>query len=158
MNEKNDPRVWWNIDKKIEMAPGGNERGAYLLIIHIKETITILRPKKFQLIEGHYAYAGSARNGIKTRLHWHLKKDKPVRWHVDQLTTRGQITTVLWSEKLSECDLSRMLRKKGHEEPMKGFGSSDCKNRCHSHLFRLNLETGQPFFDSHVRLDLTGNG
>lgn len=81
---------------------------------------------------GTYVYTGSARRGLEARIARHHKKDKPLRWHIDYLTSRpeAQITRV---ERLAipEC---RANREVAGSVPVPGFGASDCRAGCGSHL------------------------
>ncbi len=149
---------FWDVDNKRKHRPSPQDRGSYVLLIQLNHQIVITRPSNNKMPPGWYAYAGSARNGILARLKWHKKKNKRLTWHVDQLTTHGHLAGVLWSKSLSECDFADMLRKRGYNEIVKGFGASDCTNNCFSHLFWLSCsETGQPLFDLHVGLNLSRN-
>lgn len=141
----------WNIDDAKELMPSAKDRGSYVLFVHLDKDIVVKRPASYRLRRGTYGYAGSARNGILSRIQWHLKEDKRVIWHVDQLTMQGRIQGVMWSKRLSECDLANMLREKGWTEPMKGFGASDCENNCFSHLFYQEaLRNTQSSFHYHA--------
>ena len=113
--------------------------GAYVLLIELAEPLRFERPALgCAVMEGALAYVGSARGGggIGARLARHFRLDKPVRWHVDELTNRAAAMAALAVPEGSECDLATRLLASGLFEPaMRGFGSSDCRG-CLSHLFR----------------------
>jgi len=114
-------------------------KGIYILIINVKKDISIEVGAlvKINFKKGKYAYIGSAQNNLKKRIQRHLSKDKKKRWHIDYLlmTPGVKVESVHYQEakKDEECKIALMLSSV--EEPIKGFGISDC--RCYSHLFRL---------------------
>ncbi len=119
--------------------------GIYALIIRIKEAreleIGDLVRAKFK---GEYLYVGSAHGpGGLQRVTRHIKVSKGSfggnHWHIDYLTGPGEIreTWLIPTEKNLECELVANLVEV-FEQPVKGFGSSDCD--CFSHLFRYNPE------------------
>jgi len=111
--------------------------GAYVLKIGLKTAIHVILAGRspIKLSAGRYLYCGSAYGpgGLRARLTSHWRRQKSLRWHVDQLTARG-ITMGAWVVPSGdECDLVRMLSDL--PTPITGFGSSDCKI-CRSHLLR----------------------
>jgi len=118
------------------------EPGTYLLLIRLSRTVSILpgRLGRAVLVPGIYAYVGSAQGpgGLAARLTRHLRPDKRPHWHVDALTTAAPVSVVWWvaSADRLECQWSGLLQALlGIEEPVPGFGASDC--RCRTHLYRL---------------------
>jgi Uri superfamily endonuclease len=109
--------------------------GIYLLIIRLpgRRRITIggMGYQCFQ--RGSYAYVGSARKGMKSRLDRHLKDAKRLHWHIDYLLPYGEIEAIVYGQSQSdkECLLANELNRCFQCRP--GFGSTDC--RCPSHLF-----------------------
>jgi histidyl-tRNA synthetase len=95
--------------------------------------VSIGRRIGVKLPAGRYLYCGSARGpgGLRARIARHLRRRKPLRWHVDQLTTRGTVIAVWAIPGGDECDLVARLALL--PVPLPGFGSSDCR-RCRSHL------------------------
>ncbi len=120
--------------------------GAYILQIDLAEAapVTIARRQPQVLPAGRYLYCGSANGpgGLKSRLARHMRKRKPVHWHIDQLTERGTVAGSWIVLKGRECDLVSMLGQL--PMPIPGFGSSDCA-RCRSHL--LHWPQGMPAGD-----------
>ena len=114
--------------------------GAYVLVIDTGYTITLkIRGRAHRLSPGRYLYCDSARGpgGIRARVGRHLKKEKSLRWHVDQLTAKGEISNVIVAPDSTECALYEQLSAiPGGVIPIPGFGSSDCR-RCPAHLLRV---------------------
>jgi Uri superfamily endonuclease len=42
---------------------------------------------EFDFPAGQYLYTGSARRNLEARIARHLRRDKPLRWHIDYLLT-----------------------------------------------------------------------
>lgn len=123
------------ISVSLSACPAGP--GAYVVAIAIAAPLTVrlggglsalLRP-------GRYLYCGSAYGpgGLQARLARHFRKDKSIRWHVDQLTTAGEVKGA-WAVALgNECELVERLGFL--PVPIDGFGATDCTH-CRSHLLR----------------------
>jgi Uri superfamily endonuclease len=96
-------------------------------------TVTIAGWPPAELPAGRYLYCVSAKGpeGLRSRLARHMRRGKPLRWHIDQLTERGAVTGIWVARDGQECDLVAMLALL--PMPIQGFGSSDCA-RCYSHL------------------------
>ena len=122
-----------------EIAGLPAEAGAYALVLDVADTLTLIRPRRGSdtLGTGWYIYAGSARGpgGIRARVARHMRQDKAVHWHIDQVTTRKG--TRVWAVPLrgrTECDLvSDLTASDRFVATHPGFGSSDCR-RCIAHL------------------------
>ena len=120
------------------------EGGAYALILDVTETLALSRPRAAcdPLAAGWYIYAGSARGpgGIRARLARHMRQDKAVHWHIDQVTIRNG--TRVWAAPFpdrTECHLVSDLTASGRfVATHPGFGSSDCK-LCPAHLLMWQL-------------------
>jgi Uri superfamily endonuclease len=66
------------------------------------------------------------------RINRHFSKKKKLRWHIDYLlNSPGVRITDSWTSSLPECRLNQSTRG---EIIVNGFGSSDCRNGCGSHL------------------------
>ena len=116
--------------KDIPGAPG-----AYILVVALTRPLTItIFGTTGTLRAGHYLYCGSAYGpgGLRARIARHLRPSKPVRWHIDRLTTSGKVRGAWIFPDSDECALARSLAHL--PVPIPGFGSSDCPN-CRSHLF-----------------------
>ena len=109
---------------------------SYQLHINIKNNIEIQIGKlgKFTFPRGHYIYTGSAKKNIDERIKRHQSNspDKKLHWHIDFLLNdkNAKITEVQKFDK-EECILNQ---ETCGEIIIAGFGSSDCKNKCKSHL------------------------
>ena len=114
-------------------------KGVYVLIINVKHNIGIKIGAlgKINFKKGKYAYVGSSQNNLTKIIRRHLSKNKKKKWHIDYLLMNPHVKVesahCKEAKKDEECKIAHMLSSV--EEPVRGFGSSNCK--CHSHLFRL---------------------
>ncbi len=121
-------------------------KGVYCLVISVQKDIDVeigaIGRKAFK--KGKYVYVGSAQNSLEKRTARHFRegKDKKIRWHIDYLleNAKAKPEKALYKNagKQEECAIALHLAKT--EEPVKGFGCSDCK--CGSHLFRMKSLKG----------------
>ena len=112
--------------------------GAYAIVITLTRPLDLRLPRRagVTLRPGRYVYCGSAYGpgGLRARIGRHLRKTKPIRWHVDRITAAGTITAVNAAPGGNECALlAKVLAVPGSSAPVPGFGSSDCR-RCPAHL------------------------
>ncbi len=126
-------------------------KGAYCLLIRLRrpQTIAVGRLGVFRFPRGYYAYCGSALGGLRPRLRRHLRKDKPLHWHVDYLLASPQAelveTAVFPTGERLECEIARlMLRRPGAAVVVRGFGSSDCRQGCPAHLVHFRRRPELP--------------
>ena len=83
---------------------------------------------------GWYAYTGSARRGLRARLRRHCAPaaDKRLRWHIDYLLASPGVSVAYLSLSADpECTVNAAV---GGSCPCPGFGASDCRSGCGSHL------------------------
>ena len=125
-------------------------RGAYVLVIDLNKNHSIhlksLGNLKFK--RGTWLYIGSAMgNGstnLENRLRRHFRSKKTIHWHIDHLLdSDSKIRCSIWSESLYlvECDIAKSIENlDGMEKGPRGFGSSDCKNKCWTHLYYSTIE------------------
>ncbi len=111
--------------------------GAYVLAIELSRPIALAladRPP-VSLPAGRYLYCGSAKGagGLRARIARHMRRGKPIRWHIDHLTEAGRVLGAWTAVGGDECALVAALA--GLPMPIEGFGSSDCRG-CKSHLLR----------------------
>lgn len=110
-------------------------KGIYTLLTKLdkQQIIGIGKLGKIPFSAGYYAYIGSARNGLESRLARHLKKEKALHWHIDYFLQKAGIEAIVYSEteKDMECIVASQLSLQ--LKPIPHFGCSDC--RCISHLF-----------------------
>jgi Uri superfamily endonuclease len=99
-----------------------------------------------QFLKGYYAYTGSAlgprASSLRKRVARHLQKKKRVFWHVDYLLTSGEPVVIAivadHTNMKMECEINRRLKNEVTARiPVLGFGASDCKENCGSHLLYL---------------------
>jgi len=116
-------------------------RGVYLLLVRVRSDawVRVGALGRLRFRRGFYVYVGSAQNNLEKRIMRHKRKQKPLKWHIDYLTS-NRFSEVLEAAafplpKPYECAMARELESMG-AEPVKRFGSSDCA--CSSHLYRLN--------------------
>lgn len=144
-------------------------KGVYILVIkkNTSSSIQVGRLGKFQFPTGLYLYVGSALGkvtSIENRLRRHLRKDKKFHWHIDYFLGEPdtEITNAYYAktnDKL-ECDLFQTLNKASDNFNIliEGFGSSDCKKKCGSHLLYSNdienFDFYSYFLESFLTLDL----
>jgi Uri superfamily endonuclease len=121
-----------------------SEAGSYLLVMHLPAPASLdvgrLGLVKFE--PGRYVYLGSALGpgGVAARLNRHLRTEKRIHWHVDYLTRVAPVTAVaaVYGPDRHECEWTHAVRAlEGAAAPARGFGSSDCRNGCIAHLWRL---------------------
>jgi len=127
-------------------------RGTYTLIILLnkKSRLRANRLGCFDLKKGYYAYTGSAMGekatSLRARVKRHLKKTKNKHWHIDFLLTSksAQIAGIVAAETdvNQECQINNQIKNiPGTTVPVEGFGSTDCKHGCKSHLVYLGAKS-----------------
>lgn len=106
----------------------------YCLYIRLDEDteITAGRLGFVRFPKGLYVYTGSAKKNMPARIDRHRRKDKKLHWHIDYLTSLPQahIEKVTYHRE-DECEVNR---KTPGVILVSGFGASDCKKHCGSHL------------------------
>ena len=126
-----------------------SRRGIYSIGIELEEPIEVsIRRKPFRLEAGTYVYTGSAlgrSNNLHARIVRHLSRRKKTHWHIDQISEseHASILFVVFSETLQkrECTVNNSIAKITRaKSPVPGFGSSDCRSKCGSHLLSLEKE------------------
>lgn len=110
------------------------EATTYQLYIHLRRRVRIEpgRLGAHVLPAGWYVYTGSARRNLAARVRRHLRRDKPRHWHIDWLLTHSAARVVhVRLHCAGEC---RVNAGTGGSIPVPGFGASDCRAHCGSHL------------------------
>jgi Uri superfamily endonuclease len=126
-------------------------KGIYTLIILVntKSRLKVRKLGYFNFKKGYYAYTGSALGAgaasLKRRVARHLKKKKSKHWHIDFLLANknAQVTAVIAAESNAnrECQINNLIKNiQGANVPIVGFGASDCKQNCKSHLIYFGEE------------------
>lgn len=81
---------------------------------------------------GRYIYTGSARRNIETRIARHLRVEKRLHWHIDYLLAAPDVRVVgVRRYREEECLINKNTPG---STPVAGFGASDCRHQCGSHL------------------------
>lgn len=124
-------------------------RGVYCLLIDVMRNLNLEIGKLGSVLfnKGIYVYVGSGKGSsggseLINRVLRHLRYHKKRHWHIDYLLASDHVKIkgihVIETDKLDECALVKRLSSSGHLIP--GFGSSDCKSKCGSHLIFLRPE------------------
>jgi sugar fermentation stimulation protein A len=74
---------------------------------------------------------------LSKRIDRHRQQDKKnLHWHIDYLRPFAEFRAALpiRTEDDLECKIADCLRDLAGDDTPKGFGSSDCRNKCRSHL------------------------
>jgi Uri superfamily endonuclease len=118
--------------------------GTYVLLLHVSEEVTVKVGKlgKQKFPRGHYSYTGSAlgkrATNLKHRITRHLRKQKRNFWHIDYLLADKNVSVeaVVAAETREnmECNINQHLKGEGAKVQVNGFGASDCRKKCGSHL------------------------
>jgi Uri superfamily endonuclease/HEAT repeat protein len=119
--------------------------GTYALLLTANAPVALDMPRlgKVTLAAGQYAYVGSAHGpgGLRARVGRHLRAEKSPHWHIDYLTAAlpvEHVVAVVFDSARLECVWAkRLLALTGASAPVPGFGSSDCRSGCPTHLVRL---------------------
>ena len=94
--------------------------------------LTIGRLGAFRFPAGRYVYTGSARRNLEARIARHRRRDKKLRWHIDYLLAAPGVRVL--SVRRSRRDECALNRSTSGSIPVPGFGASDCRAGCGSHL------------------------
>ena len=107
---------------------------SYQLYIFLNEDVRVQIGKLgvFSFPKGNYIYTGSAKRNIEKRIERHLSSNKKLHWHIDYLLENSH-TKIVTTRKTNffECHLNKNT---AGNKIILGFGSSDCKENCGSHL------------------------
>ena len=104
--------------------------------LHIRlgssQEIVIGRLGRFTFEKGQYLYTGSATRNMRARLQRHLSGNKTFHWHIDYLlAAESAVITGISLASESECVENQLVKA---SVPVPGFGASDCRAGCGSHL------------------------
>ena len=106
----------------------------YQLLIEVTRPVRVRigRLGEFDFPAGRYIYTGSARCNYEARVARHLRREKTLRWHIDYLLAAPDVR-IIEVIRLSkdECPINRSTPG---SIPVPGFGASDCRAGCGSHL------------------------
>jgi len=142
-------------------------KGVYTLIIFLNKKIYLKVQKLgcFNLQKGYYTYTGSALGrgavSLKRRVARHLRKKKSKHWHIDFFLANryAKIIAVVAAggSASKECQVNNVIENiEGATVPIAGFGASDCKQNCQSHLVHFGDENiREEVVDAYTRLSGT---
>lgn len=142
-------------------------KGIYALIIKVTQSmkVDIGITKGLQFKKGEFVYIGSAQGegstNLENRLKRHFSKKKKIHWHIDylldsQVTLKDAVLATTYEKK--ECQLIQsLIHTRNFEWGPSGFGASDCKSKCTSHLLSYSKNIGllQSIFDVFEEIRLT---
>jgi len=109
----------------------------YQLLIEVTEPVRVLvgRLGTFDFPAGHYVYTGSALRNFEARVNRHQSTAKRMHWHIDYLlATPGVCIREVQRYDEAECLVNQ---RTGGKIQVNGFGASDCRAGCASHLKRV---------------------
>ena len=97
--------------------------------------VRVGRLGSFDFPAGLYSYTGSALRNFEARVARHLSGAKKMHWHIDYLLAAPGVH-VREVRRYDEAECAVNQRTVG-AITVAGFGSSDCRSGCGSHLKRL---------------------
>ena len=107
----------------------------YQLLIEVARplrAVNIGRFGEFAFPAGRYFYTGSARRNFEARIARHLRHEKTLRWHIDYLLAAPGVRIVGVRRHVEdECAINQATPGR---VLVPGFGASDCRAGCGSHL------------------------
>ena len=107
---------------------------SYQLRIEVDQLLRIPvgRLGLIELPAGRYVYTGSAKRALESRVARHLHGAATLRWHIDHLLRAPGVRVTMVSRSIRpECELQQATLGRVIAP---GFGSSDCRAGCGSHL------------------------
>ena len=87
---------------------------------------------EFDFPAGRYLYTGSAKRNLEARIARHLHHDKRLHWHIDYLLMPPGVA-VTGVERFAQTECAVNCLADGRVL-VAGFGASDCRAGCVSHL------------------------
>jgi Uri superfamily endonuclease len=125
---------------------------SYQLRVEVEAPVRIRvgRLGLFLFPPGRYVYTGSAKRNLEARIARHLRKEKALRWHIDWLLSASGVKVT--SVKRSSQDECILNQKTAGIVVVPGFGASDCRMGCGSHLHYLagGIRSGKPAEGRHL--------
>ena len=115
----------------------GEAHRTYQLLIEVTRTVSVQvgRLGCFEFVAGNYVYTGSALRNFEARIRRHQSAVKKMHWHIDYLLTAPGVhvrEVLRYTE--AECGINQRVVG---SIPIPGFGATDCRASCGSHLKRL---------------------
>ena len=88
----------------------------------------------------------SGSTSLENRIRRHFRSEKTIHWHIDHLLrSKSKIRSAIWAESAThiECEIAKNIKRMRNIYPgPKGFGASDCKRNCWTHLYHSTIERG----------------
>ena len=118
-----------------------SQAGSYAVLFSLTEEKVLQigkRGKEF-FLPGWYIYFGNAfgTGGLYSRISHHLRISERPHWHVDwfRLAARPEVVFFTMGKNTLECTWREVVETRLHGITIiRGFGASDCRNGCKSHL------------------------
>jgi len=120
-------------------------KGVYVLVIEVPENQHYIIKALGELLfeKGIWLYVGSAMGdgstSLENRIRRHFRKEKRTHWHIDVLLQYPtNLQAAIWAESndFMECEVAQSIERIDEFIPgPRGFGASDCQNKCTTHLF-----------------------
>jgi sugar fermentation stimulation protein A len=137
------------------IIPDVKPSGVYYIVLW-NDTDRILECGSLGNLEfktGYYVYCGSGRNNLFKRIEHHRKKTKKRHWHMDYISAEMKIAAdiPIITDEYTECGLAEILIENSGE-PVKNFGSTDCRCGSHLHYFPDNPLEKSWFWDMVLKL------
>ena len=112
----------------------------YQLLIEVAAPVRVVigRLGEFEFFAGLYCYTGSALRNFEARIRRHLSPAKKMHWHIDYLLAAPGVR--IYEVRRFVEDECPVNQRTAGEPAVPGFGASDCRAGCRSHLKRC--ETG----------------
>lgn len=141
-------------------------KGVYILLIEILKKVQLpIKSLGNPFLEaGLWIYIGSAMGwgstSLEKRIGRHFRSRKKLHWHIDYLLNLDVgLKLAIWAESSEplECSIVQQLEEhEGIEKGPNGFGSSDCKRECmtHLHYVRSHVDIKDSMMDIFRRLKL----
>tara|TARA_Y100001960_G_C14314298_1_gene652271 strand:+ start:140 stop:508 length:369 start_codon:yes stop_codon:yes gene_type:complete len=107
---------------------------SYQIFIILQSNINLIIGKLglFNFPKGLYIYTGSSKKNINQRIARHCRSKEKLFWHIDYFLENKNTNIIkIKKSSINECVLNKKLYGK---TIVPGFGSSDCNNKCKSHL------------------------
>jgi Uri superfamily endonuclease len=102
--------------------------------------IRVGRLGRFLFPAGLYVYTGRASRGLRARVARHTRRTCMKHWHIDYLLGSAGVglekVTLVSRDPSRECATNQHAGE-GAACPVLGFGSSDCRQGCLAHLWRV---------------------
>lgn len=136
--------------------------GSYIIAYLLKDEsgISIGKLGKIHFLPGVYFYCGSAKGpgGLKSRISRHLNQKTKNFWHIDYFKQLAEPVRVWFStdNAINECTLvQKVVRVTDGQKPVLGFGSSDCKEKCGTHLLYVTRCESKDYIYRELKKEIT---